>query len=114
VLLDEGTPFCLTLERLWLDNRVGESCIPLGTYTCERTVSRKFGVTFEVTRVPGRSAILFHKGNLMEDSHGCIILGEQYERMEGKTAVLASGKAFEEFLARTAGIEEFELQVEQV
>jgi len=114
VLLDEDIPFCLTLERKWLDNKKGESCIPLGIYTCKRVDSPKFGDTFEVTNVPNRSAILFHKGNLMEDSHGCIILGEQYETVEGKPGVMASGKAFEEFLERTEGIDEFELIITQV
>jgi len=113
VLLDEGTPFCLTLERRWLENKVGESCIPLGRYTCRRVDSPKFGDTFEVTHVPGRTAILIHKGNLMEDTHGCIILGEQYEPLGDETAVLSSGKAFSEFLARMAGENEFELRISQ-
>jgi len=113
VLLDEGTPFCLTVERPWLDNKRGESCIPTGQYICRRVNSPKFGDTFEVTNVPGRTAILFHKGNIMEDSHGCIILGEQYESLEGKVAVLASGKAFSEFLERTRNVNEFRLEIKK-
>lgn len=50
--------------------------------------------------VPGRSEILFHKGNVDEDSHGCIIIGEQFESLNGKIAVLASAKGFSEFLDR--------------
>ncbi len=114
VLLDGRTPFCLTVERPWLDNRKGESCIPAGTYLCKRVKSPKFGNTFEVTNVPSRSAILIHKGNIMDDSHGCIIVGEQYESKEGKVAVLASGKAFEEFLGRTKDADEFELEIKEV
>jgi hypothetical protein len=113
VLLDEGTPFCLTVERPWLDNKRGESCIPTGQYICRRVNSPKFGDTFEVTNVPGRTAILFHKGNIMEDSHGCIILGEQYESLEGKVVVLASGKAFSEFLERTRNVNEFRLEIKK-
>lgn len=111
VLLDKGVPFCLTLERPWLDNRVGESCIPGGTYICKRINSPKFGITFEVTNVPGRSHILFHKGNIMDDSHGCIIVGEQFEYINGRNGVLASGKAFNELMSRLKGYNEFELTI---
>lgn len=111
VLLDEKMPFCLTLERIWANNEKGESCIPVGTYACERRLSPKFGNTFEVCEVPNRSEILFHKGNLMDDSHGCILLGEQFEPLNGKTAILASGKAMQEFLERTSGTDEFILTI---
>jgi len=107
VVLDEKIPFCLTVERPWLNNKVGESCIPSGEYVCRRVQSPRFGDTFEVTKVSGRTAILFHKGNVEDDSHGCIILGEQYESLNGKTAVFASGKAMNEFLQRTTGVQEF-------
>jgi hypothetical protein len=107
VLLDEKTPFCLTVERPWLNNRKNESCIPDGEYLCKRVKSPRFGNTFEVNSVPDRTAILFHKGNIEDDTHGCVIVGEQYESLNGKIAVLASGKAMQEFLERTAGIQEF-------
>jgi len=112
VLRDEGIPFCLTLERLWLNNRKSESCIPEGLYICKRLQSPKFGNTFEVTQVPDRTAILIHKGNIIEDSHGCIILGEQFEPLNGHNAVLSSGKAFDEFLQRTRDLNEFELIIQ--
>lgn len=114
VLLDGNVPFCVTLERPWLDNKKGESCIPDGNYVCRRVDSPKFENTFEVTDVLNRTAILFHKGNLMEDSHGCIIVGEMFESLNRKNAVLASGKAFQEFLDRLKGEDEFELSIEWV
>ena len=101
VLLDRNIPFCVTLERPWLENRRNVSCIPSGTYTCERTLSPKFGETFKVLNVPGRSHILFHKGNLSDDTHGCILVGEYFDALRGKPAILASGKAFAEFMERT-------------
>ena len=107
VLLDNSFPFCLTLERSWIFNFKGISCIPDGYYTCRRVDSPKFGNTFEVCNVLGRTEILFHVGNIDEDSHGCIILGEQFEPLNSKNAVLSSGKAFKEFLQRTEGIDEF-------
>ena len=111
VLLEGVEPFCLTLERTWLDNRKGESCIPKGRYICKRIISPKFGETFEVTNVQGRSEILFHKGNIEDDTHGCIVLGEQYEPVLDHYGVAASGKAFSEFMARLVGEEEFELLI---
>lgn len=47
----------------------------------------------------------------MDDSHGCTILGEQYEPIMGKNGVVSSGKAFDEFLKRTKEIDEFLLHV---
>lgn len=111
VLKDGEIPFCLTVERPWLNNERGKSCIPVGTYICRRVNSPKFGNTFEICDVPNRSAILFHKGNLYIDSHGCVVVGEQFEPLGDKNAVLASGKAFAEFLQRTEGINEFNLDI---
>lgn len=107
VLLDEKIPFSLTVERSWLNNRKNESCIPDGEYLCKRVQSPRFGNTFEVMNVPNRTEILFHKGNIMDDSHGCIIVGEQYEYLRGKVAILASGEAMKEFLNRTINVQEF-------
>ncbi len=112
VLLDDGVPFCVTLERPWLDNRRNVSCIPEGEHLCRRVNSPKFGNTFEVTDVPFRSHILFHKGNLKEDTHGCILVGEQYEPLNLMNAVLASGRAFQEFLYRADDIDSFVLKIE--
>lgn len=114
ILCDEGIPFCLTVERKWLNNQRMVSCIPEGIYISKRVQSPKFGDTFEVINVPGRSRILFHKGNIEDDSHGCIVVGEQYESLRNKTAVIASGKAMVEFLARTHGLDEFELAIRRV
>lgn len=105
VLCIEGVPFALTLEREWKDNARGESCIPLGTYTCLRCRvspdyngdSPKFGDTFQVMDVPGRKNILFHKGNIESNSHGCILVGEQFGLIENHRAVLSSRAGFEEF-----------------
>ena len=64
VLLSGVYPVCLTLEEEWKDNARGLSCIPAGSYKCNRVVTPKHGETFEVSGVPGgRTAILFHSGN---------------------------------------------------
>lgn len=111
VLFDGEVPFCLTLEREWNDNQRNISCIPIGDYLCGRIDSPKFGNTFMVAQVPGRSFILFHKGNLEDDSHGCILIGEMYEPFKNKNAILASGRAWKEFMQRTNNIETFKLEI---
>ena len=90
VLIHENLPFAVTLEREWLDNKQNISCIPAGTYTCQRIYSMKFGETFEVTNVPNRTHILFHKGNLDDDSHGCILIGEWFGDIGGEHGVMSS------------------------
>jgi hypothetical protein len=117
VILDGDLPFCLSVERPWLNNQRNISCYPDGDYICKRVQSPKFGNTFEITCIPNRTDCLFHKGNIMDDSHGCTVLGEQYEyafvekKGIGRNGVVSTGKAFDEFLKRTEGIDEFVLHV---
>lgn len=111
VLAWMGYPFAVTLERQWKNNEKGESCIPDGSYVCKRVNSPKFGDTFEVTGVPGRAAILFHKGNIDDDSHGCILIGEQFNPINGTPGIAASAAGFDEFKRLTAGRTEFTLAV---
>lgn len=113
-MLDENLPFCLTIERPWLNNEREKSCIPVGDYICKRINSPKFGITFQVWNVLGRAEILFHKGNIMDDSHGCIIVGERFDPLNGMPAVLASGEAFTEFMSRIWGQDEFALSIRWV
>lgn len=110
-LLYNDVPFALTLERQWLNNERGISCIPWGKYVCKRIISPRFGNTFEVTRVPNRSSILFHKGNLDDDSHGCILVGEQFETINGSPGIAASKQGYNEFMILTSKINEFQLSI---
>jgi hypothetical protein len=113
VLFHEIAPFALTLERPWLKNRRGESCIPAGSFTCKRVQSPHFGDTFEVMDVPGRSAILFHRGNLAADTHGCVLVGEQFGRADhGELPLIASRLGFAEFMNLHRGLESFPLSVQ--
>ena len=111
MMLAGSTPFCLTLELEWKLNEPNESCIPDGSYICQRINSPKFGNTFEICNVINRSHILFHKANVESDLLGCIGLGEEFGILNGKTAILASGRAFAEFMERTKGIDEFKLSI---
>lgn len=98
VITHNDVPFAITLEREWLNNERSISCIPEDLYICQRVNSPKFGNTFQVTDVPGRSHILFHKGNIDDDSHGCILVGEQFETLKGSPAILASKRGYQEFM----------------
>ncbi|OIQ49732.1 hypothetical protein BerOc1_01657 [Pseudodesulfovibrio hydrargyri] len=112
VLRLDGRVQCVTLEPPERGNRVGVSCIPAGTYTCRKVDSPSFGPTFEVTGVPGRTAILFHQGNVARDTHGCILLGSRFGRLGDERGVLDSRAAFTEFLDRCAGERTFQFTIE--
>ena len=109
----DDIPFCVTLERPWRNNAVGVSCIPVGNYICKRVASPKFGNTFEITNVPGRTHILFHAGNLVDDTHGCVITGEEFGILAGQSAVLSSGKAFREFMSKLKDTDKFALIIKE-
>ena len=112
VLIDGGVPFAVTLERPWTDNRPHQSCIPEGGYQCRRVASPKFGETFEVEGVPGRSHILFHRGNTADETEGCILVGERFGALGGRAAALGSREGMGELMARLKGAEAFRLEVE--
>ena len=114
VLLQGVIPFAVTLERPWLDNKPNESCIPAGQYVCSRVESPHFGNTFEVTNVPGRSHILFHKGNVSTESEGCILVGEAFNQVLGKPGITQSGEGFAEFLSLLRMTERFPLEIVEV
>jgi hypothetical protein len=110
VLLSDGIPFCVTLERTY-DEGHKVVKIPPGRYHCTRSRYHRGGYsTFEIT-VPGHSRILFHKGNTEDHSDGCVLLGEQFGVLNGKPAILQSGAAFAEFMAKTSNVDAFELHV---
>ena len=111
-LRETGVPFALTLERPWRANQRGVSCIPRGRYTAKRHTSPKFGETFWIQDVPGRSEILLHKGNLADDSHGCILVGEKFDPVNGQDGIAASKEGFDEFMALTAGRDEIVIVID--
>ena len=97
----------ITLENPWRNNGP-DSSIPTGIYKCSRVNSPKFGNTFEVCEVSGRTHILFHAGNTEVDTLGCILLGMT---RTSEIAIGRSREAFERFLNYTNGIDEFELEI---
>ncbi|MBI5233529.1 MAG: hypothetical protein HY880_04170 [Deltaproteobacteria bacterium] len=114
VLLDGDVPFAVTLERQWRENQREISCIPEGSYTCKRVLSPRFGETFEITGIIGRTNILFHKGNTSDDTHGCILVAESFATLNNKTSIADSAGGFGEFMARSKGADGFAISIIQV
>lgn len=97
VLKLNGLCFCLTLELPDKCNQRNISSIPRGDYTCLPTVSPKYGFTYMVSGVPGRSGILFHTGNTVEDTEGCIMVGASFGFL-GRRAIVSSRGMFDRLI----------------
>ncbi len=109
---DAGEILCQTLERHWNDNVHGDSCIPEGSYPAFRFDSPHLGYElFQLANVPDRVGIDLHRGNVANDSQGCILLGTHRGVLGGVDAVLQSTIAFNAFMARMAGVSRFTLDV---
>ena len=75
---------CWVVEKPWLDNRRGLSCIPCGTYPLHKDMhyggdgvggaARDYECY--VVRVPGRTHIPLHIGNFASHVQGCLALGK--------------------------------------
>lgn len=120
VLIHWEEQFALTAEPPWKDNRTYVSCIPAGKYICKLTDSPKFGRTYLLQDVPDRSHILFHKGNFganvvdnqRSSTKGCILIGEEFGRLDGEPALLSSARGFTEFLQRTSTLSQFIIRIQ--
>ncbi len=90
-----------TVEPPWRDNEPFVSCIPNGEYALIPYTSERHGETFKLVNVnlhvyPDKSEdgdrfdIVFHSGNTVEDTEGCIIVGKKLGYINGKWAVTDS------------------------
>jgi len=111
VMTINGVAACLTLEPYSRDNVSNISCIPTGQYICKKYSSKKYPNTFEVTGVQGRSHILFHAGNIDENTAGCILLGSEFGMLGDEQAILESGKAFKRFMEHFKNTQQFKLTI---
>jgi hypothetical protein len=116
-MLFDGYPELITFELPDLDNKKSKSCIPEGEYSCERVlgVTTLGGMyipeTFRVLDVPGRSGILFHIGNSVKDSSGCILLGLKLGGQGPLPGISESKIGFNKFLALTKHTDRFLLTI---
>lgn len=114
VLIGPKGPFIVTLERPYTDGFGKLSYIRAGVYPCKRVNSPKFGWTYEIAGVAGRSAILFHAGNWVDDSRGCVLTGTTFDPVggsDGKSGVTGSKMAFDELMDLLDGVPSFTLTV---
>ena len=100
-----------TVERPWLNNLPSISCIPNGLYVCKpRRFFRGGYDAIEVTNVPGRSHILFHRANAPYEVKGCIApnaeLGAWADVWVGKFSAQAFDRLMDSF-----GDKEFTLSI---
>jgi hypothetical protein len=114
ILRINGEIFCVTLERADIENKPSVSSIPAQQYHCKKRQTTGHGETYEVQNVPDRTAILFHAGNTMDHSEGCILLGEKFGKLKGNRAVLNSGNTFKAFLEYMKDYPEFKLTIKEV
>ena len=111
VLRIQKQMFCLTLEPPDLMNKKWRSCIPIQQYICTRYNSEKYGETFAVQGVPDREAIIFHSGNWMDDTEGCILLGDSILRLSGRRGIANSRNTVREFMQTLSGFDEAHLTI---
>jgi len=110
VMTFNSDPFCMTLEPNDRGNGKN-SCIPPGVYVCKRHSGTKYKNTWAITNVPNRTAILFHVGNIEDDSLGCILLGASLGSVKKKLGVLSSSNTFNKFMNLTQRCEELHLTI---
>lgn len=112
---DKGKFICYTLERPWRNNRIGESCIPAGTYPVTKRHKSthgwaRFPEAFELHDTAPRSAILIHVANYITELEGCIAVGMAASDLFGvKLAVWRSRAAMKRL--RNITPDEFYLEI---
>jgi hypothetical protein len=93
-----NAPLFWTIERPWLNNKVGESCIPEGRYIVKPFSGMKYKDVYEVTNVEGRTAILIHTANKADQLQGCIAPGLSTGYMGNVMAVMNSQAALNKII----------------
>ena len=80
---ENGVKICDTLEPTWRNYKGGElkvprkSAVPEGTYPVVVTKSKKFGKYLPLlVGVPGFEGVRIHSGNTVNDTEGCILVGQ--------------------------------------
>lgn len=83
ILHEGGTILCYTLEPQWRDLKrekkvMGQTAIPEGTYRIRMSPSQKFHRMMPyLMEVPNFTGVMIHPGNRVEDTEGCILVGER-------------------------------------
>lgn len=117
---ESGEQIAVTLEHAYPNQGMDafDAKIPEGKYTCVRGHHKINDTpngfeTFEITGVPGHSNILFHWGNFLRDSDGCVLLGSDIAQngTGGAQMIIHSRDTFQRFMKLQEGVNEFQLIV---
>jgi hypothetical protein len=91
-----------TLELPWRDNKSNISCIPYGVYPIsfiKQSANKKFYDCYRVFDVLSRAGVLIHNGNLVEHTHGCILIGENIVMLKGMPFLTNSKNSLRKFVS---------------
>lgn len=91
---EEGHKLAVTCERPDNGNQA-MGCIPIGDYKATRFQSPHNGDVFLVHDVPDRAMIEIHRGNTIDDTEGCILVGAAFGEVNSKKGVVGSRAALE-------------------
>jgi hypothetical protein len=99
-----------------MDNKKNISCIPPEPgseliYLCKSYKSTKYGDTYKISDVEARSGILFHRGNSVKDTKGCIILGSQFGNLAKLPVLIDSSLGFQNFKNIIGNAKSFEVKI---
>ena len=96
----DGELMCFSIEDPVRESKIkGQTAIPAGTYKVGLRNSPRFSGKFKhdmlwVQNVPGFEFILIHWGNTVDDTEGCLLVGQTIGVIGGKVAVLNSQMAY--------------------
>ncbi len=114
VLLLDNRTFCVTLEETQKTEPY-DSRIPAGHYVCERYFSpSKNTIVWELQYVQNRTHVQIHAGNTLNDTEGCILIGQYFDKFRGDRAVLNSGETFRKFMDATRLQNKLNLTIKEV
>ena len=121
-IVGAGEILCLSLELPWRDNQTNVSCIPCGQYKLRRRVNwfnaERYGHTYEVDAVFGRTGILIHPANAPSELLGCIAPGSTIGDVTiggaRQRGVKSSGVAFSRLMEFLADVETASLSISQL
>lgn len=105
------TPFAVTLEHTYEQPAEPVVKIPPGKHRCVPSYFNhgKYQ-TYEVLII-GHTQIKFHKGNVEDDSAGCILVAESFAQFNSQPGIAQSAAGFAEFMQRAGSVQGFWLEV---
>ena len=119
VLHTEGFT-CHTVELPWRENQRRVSCVPKGEYPVQLILSPRFGYSYWIHPISGRSEVLIHGGAWAGDttkgwrthSAGCILLGDKRGVAQEQMCILLSQPPLQRLL-KVMNKEPFQLTIEE-